>query len=62
MSESQYKAWQAAEQGQPMAQAGGGVGRGQRMPSYGGYGSADERSGGEEDMGTGSGMDEYDRF
>ena len=63
MSESQYKAYRAAQHN---AQGGGGGGGGQggtrkRVSSFGGHLSADDRSGGEEDLGTGSGMEEYDR-
>ncbi|ORY34038.1 hypothetical protein BCR39DRAFT_233998 [Naematelia encephala] len=68
MSESQYKAYRLARQNQNGTGAGmGGAGDGgvrrDRPPSFsGGYPSGDEREGGEDDIGTGSGMDEYDQF
>jgi len=52
MSESQYKSYRAAELGVQ--------GRNVRS-SFSGYISGDDRSGAEDEVGTGSGMDEYDR-
>lgn len=56
ISESQYKIYRQ--------QGGGPGGKFKREPSFSGYPSGDDRSGGEEDMdlGNGSGMEEYDRF
>ncbi len=46
-------------------QVGGGLGGGgggfKREPSFGGYPSGDDRLA-EEDLGNGSGMEEYDRY
>jgi hypothetical protein len=68
MSESQYKAYRAAQhnlqQQQQTVNAGGMPWTQQikREPSYQGYFSADDRSGGEDELGTGSGMEDYDQF
>lgn len=58
MSESQYKAYRVAKE---KLLPGGGV---IRRPSFGSIfsHSGDERSGGEEEYGTGSGMEDYDRL
>lgn len=73
MSESQYKAYRAAQHnlaqqqqavnvGNNMPFSGDGGGRLRREASFQSYLSADDRSGAEDDLGTGSGMDDYDQF
>lgn len=71
MSESQYKAYRATQHNlqQYLAQQSGvpfngdlaSAGRIKREGSFQGYLSGDDRSG-EEDIGAGSGMDDYDRY
>lgn len=56
MSESQYKSYRL----QQRTQGGGGLRSRPNSMLSADYGSADERSGGEE-LGTGSGMEDYDR-
>ena len=69
MSESQYKAYRVAQhnllqqqQQGSMAFGQGGLGRVKREPSFQGYLSGDDRSGAEDELGTGSGMEDYDVF
>ena len=73
MSESQYKMYKAAQQRSSGSAGGRGRGRGggragagggrKREASHSGLSglSGDDRSGGEDDLGFGSGMEDYDR-
>ncbi len=58
MSESQYKMYRQQQVGGGLGGGGGGF---KREPSFGGYPSGDDRLA-EEDLGNGSGMEEYDRY
>lgn len=69
MSESQYKAYRVAQHnlqqqqqhnGMPFGE--GGPGRIKRESSFQSYLSGDDRSGAEDELGTGSGMEDYDVF
>lgn len=64
MSESQYKAYRAAQHNimQQQQLVNPGVVGHRRTSSFAGYLSADDRSGGEDELGTGSGMEDYDQF
>jgi len=77
MSESQYKAYRATQHnmnqhaaqqagmpfnGDIVVGGAGGLERMKREGSFQGYLSGDDRSGGEEDIGGGSGMEDYDRY